>query len=425
MIIKGQARGRAKQLAAHLLRADQNETVRLFECRGTLAEDVEGALIEMELRGKAARTEKPLYHASISPEASTPLSPQQVREAVHLLEGRLGLHGQPRVVVIHRKDEREHVHVVWCRVDPATGTAVHMSWNYRIHEQVARLLERRFGHRTIDSSFDKRGWERTHRSTKDYELRQAERSRRPIEALSAELTALWHQKTSGRQFQEDLAKAGYRLARGDRRVFVVIDREGNVHSLARRIQGAKARDISRDLRDVPLNQLSSVAEVRQEIACSKPSPTNTAHFGAAAQELASRGGALRMPARRIIRRAKVNLRAIVSIERFATQRPARLAAASEVIVAASGTNSLNYRSRRAALVAHYASKIAHALHHLSPEEIEAAIAALRYECDAALENLKDALPTRGATRKRRRLRGSVESHPHVRFSARMRPRPRY
>src|SRR5262249_17934267 len=151
----------------------------------------------------------------------TPLTPQQVRQAVHLLEGRLGLHGLPRVVVIHRKEGREHVHVVWCRVDPASGTAVHMSWNYRVHEQVSRILERQFGHRVMDSSFDDRGRERTRRSVEDYELRQAERARRPIDATSAEITAFWRQKRSGRQFQDDLVKAGYRLARGDRRVFVV------------------------------------------------------------------------------------------------------------------------------------------------------------------------------------------------------------
>lgn len=95
MIIKGQARGRARQLAAHLLHAGQNEHIRLYECRGTLALDVEGALVEMESRAVAARTRQPLYHASISPEARTPLTDRQIGCAIDTLEQKLGLHGQP------------------------------------------------------------------------------------------------------------------------------------------------------------------------------------------------------------------------------------------------------------------------------------------------------------------------------------------
>jgi hypothetical protein len=42
--------------------------------------------------------------------------------------------------------------------------------------------------------------------------------------VTAEITALWKNATVAEQFREDLARAGYVLARGDRRVFVVIDR---------------------------------------------------------------------------------------------------------------------------------------------------------------------------------------------------------
>jgi hypothetical protein len=107
-------------------------------------------------RGKAARAQRPLYHASISPEAATPLSKDQIRQAADLLEERLGLHRLPRLIVLHRKEDREHIHVVWSRIDAETHTAVHMVWNYRIHERVARELERQFGHRMLHSSADGR-----------------------------------------------------------------------------------------------------------------------------------------------------------------------------------------------------------------------------------------------------------------------------
>jgi hypothetical protein len=40
-----------------------------------------------------------------------------------------------------------------------------------------------------------------------------------------------------------LAEHGYMLARGDRRDFVIVDREGGIHSLARRIDGMKAAEL--------------------------------------------------------------------------------------------------------------------------------------------------------------------------------------
>jgi hypothetical protein len=40
VIIKGASRTRARQLAVHLQRTDQNERVEVRECRGTVAQDL-------------------------------------------------------------------------------------------------------------------------------------------------------------------------------------------------------------------------------------------------------------------------------------------------------------------------------------------------------------------------------------------------
>ena len=177
MIIKGQARGRSRQLAAHLLRRDQNEDIRLYELRGVAAGDVEGALAEMEALSAAVHSKRPLYHASISPEAHTPLTHAQIRIAADTLESKLGLGGQPRVIVVHRKQGREHLHVVWSRIDVERQRVISDSWNYRAHEQAARELEARFGHRTIPGAHRAEPRPaRTRRAPKDYEYRQAERS---------------------------------------------------------------------------------------------------------------------------------------------------------------------------------------------------------------------------------------------------------
>lgn len=44
MILKGSQRSVARQLAQHLLRADENKHVEVHEVRGFLSEDLQGAL---------------------------------------------------------------------------------------------------------------------------------------------------------------------------------------------------------------------------------------------------------------------------------------------------------------------------------------------------------------------------------------------
>ena len=57
------------------------------------------------------------------------------------------------------------------------------------------------------------------------------------------MTGIWKMSKNGEQFQAALEENGWILARGDRRSFVAIDRHGGVHSIARRVEGAKAADV--------------------------------------------------------------------------------------------------------------------------------------------------------------------------------------
>ena len=53
------------------------------------------------------------------------------------------------------------------------------------------------------------------------------------------------------------------LARGDRRDYVVIDPMGGTHSLARRVEGAKAKDIRERMADIDSARLPGIAEAKQ------------------------------------------------------------------------------------------------------------------------------------------------------------------
>lgn len=264
MIIKGGSRRRGAQLAAHLLRTDQNEKVELREVRGTVATDLLGALEEIEATALGTRCRKPFYHASISPPPDRSLTARQWSHAIDSLERALGLKGQPRVVVAHVKGKRQHVHVVWSRIDLERGRAIADSWNFRVHEEVARGLERDFGHEGLRGAFTGRDIQRSRpkRTARLHELRQEERSGIRNTDVQAEITALWRSTTSGDEFRAKLQDAGYILTRGDRRSFVVVDAAGGVHALARRIDGVRTRDIRAKLSETIVSELPSVTDAR-------------------------------------------------------------------------------------------------------------------------------------------------------------------
>ena len=77
------------------------------------------------------------------------------------------------------------------------------------------------------------------------------------------MTDLWRETDSGKSSRQALETKWWVLARGDRRGFVAIDSEGGVHSVARRIEGAKAADVRQRFADIDPASLPSVAEAKQ------------------------------------------------------------------------------------------------------------------------------------------------------------------
>jgi Relaxase/Mobilisation nuclease domain len=265
VIIKGASRAGGADLGAHLNRTDTNESVQLLELRGVAGVNLDQALREMEAFGAGTRCKSPLYHANIDPRADEVLTAAQWQQAVDALEAKLGLTDQPRAVVQHIKQGRAHVHVVWSRIDLEKNRAVSDSHNYRKHEEVARALERAFGHERVQGAHVERdGRARPARTPSHAEMQQAERTGRDPKAIKAEITSLWRQTDSGRAFTGALAEAGYVLARGDKRDFIVIDQAGESHSLARRIEGAKAAEIRERMADVDQARLPGASEARRQ-----------------------------------------------------------------------------------------------------------------------------------------------------------------
>ena len=234
--------------------------------RDVAATDLRGALQEMEAVASACpNCQKPFYHASINTRADERLTDEQRMQAIDRLEKELGLTGQPRVVVVHEKKDGPASIATSCgrgststrcgRSATATITASmrlwRASWNGSsgtsgCRARISSATGRPRPAADAEPQGDAAGGAHGH---------QPEGRRGSI------ITALWQRDRQRRGVSgEALEESGWILARGDRRDFVAIDPKGGTHSLARRIEGAKAKDVRARLADL---DLSSVAERRR------------------------------------------------------------------------------------------------------------------------------------------------------------------
>lgn len=209
----------------------------------------------MRLLAAGGRVQNPFYHVNINPREDEHLTPEQWDIAVETLEKNLGLTDHARFQVEHEKDGRTHRHIVWSRIDPDTMTATSDSFTYPIHTQTARELEQMFDLAPVvmPPPLERDRF-------KEWETFRAQETGIGPKEMKTEITALWQQSDGGRAFQAAIEEKGYLLAKGDRRDFVLIDPEGDIHSLARRIDGAKAADIRAKMGDLDRDSLMSAKE---------------------------------------------------------------------------------------------------------------------------------------------------------------------
>lgn len=258
MILKGSQRTGGADLATHLSNEYDNERVEIAQVRGTAARDLHGALAEYEAVAAGTRCKEPLYSLAINP--SSPLSREQYLAAIDHIEGKLGLTGQPRAVVFHVKNGREHCHVVWSRIDLDNMRAIGLSHDRMKLRTCARELAHAYGLSLPAGLAEDRGDARfeKNRDVTFAEKAMAEASGLTPEQRRSEITALFQASDSAEAFRAGLERAGYVLAQGERRAYVVVDRAGHVHALARQIDGARTKDVKTRLANLPAENLPTV-----------------------------------------------------------------------------------------------------------------------------------------------------------------------
>ncbi len=227
----------------------------VHDVSGFMADDIRGAFEEVEALAKGTRCQKPLFSLSLSPPKDANASAKDFEKAIARTEKALGLSGQPRVIVFHEKGEHRdrHCHVVWSRIDATQMKAIPLPFNRLKMRDVSREL------------FIEHGWDvprglinTQERNPLNYTLeqyQQAKRSGRHAEDVKADLQAAWATSDTRASFEHALQDKGFRLARGDRRGFIVVDHQGEVMSLPRWL-GVKTKAVrerlgsEKDLSDV-------------------------------------------------------------------------------------------------------------------------------------------------------------------------------
>ena len=268
--MKANQRGYGRQLVAHLLNAHDNETVEFNSVRGAVAQDLAGAIDEWHAQSKATRCRKFLYHLSINPDPKTgPLTRAQYDEFIARVETKLGLKDQPRAIVFHIKDDREHCHVAWSRIHPTELKAIPISHDRKTLQSIIRRFARDHDRPLPGNDTGKAPPPPVNLDEKH----QEERTGYTKEERIALLTRLWEHTTDGPTFIKALAQKGYHLARGEKVPYAVVDPFGEIHSLPRQIQGIRTKDIRMRLKPLPVTGLPPATEVRQKVLNQIPTPT--------------------------------------------------------------------------------------------------------------------------------------------------------
>ena len=260
MILHGNQRGGARDLAIHLMKPE-NEHIQLHSLRGFACEDLMGAFQESEALAAGTRCRQHLFSMSFNPPPGRNVSTEDFERAVAQAEEKLGLTDQPRAMVFHEKEGRRHLHAVWSRIDGESLKAIPMSHSKLAMRDLSRAIFLAHGWSLPRGLVDSRA--RDPRNFTLEEWQQAKRQDHDPRDIKTAIQDAWATSDTQATLAHALEARGFRLAKGDLKSVVVIDKDGEVRSLTR-AAGIKARDVRARLKD--MSTLQSVDETRNRIA---------------------------------------------------------------------------------------------------------------------------------------------------------------
>ncbi len=282
MISKGTTHNNGARLATYMETSQDGQRAELWELRGFAATTIKDAFRCIDAMSRATKAEQPFFHVQVRNREGETLTRQQWEEAADRIERMLGLTGQPRAIAFHTYERNgdEHMHVAWSRIDQNTLTAIPLPFFKQRLKKISRELELQFGLQPVTS----RRPDRIKYAPTRAEEEQARRlGLGPHEARNT-IRSYYERSDCGASFQAALEHEGMILAKGEKRDFVVIDREGGLHALGKRILDDTASKIRARLSDLSRDDLPSAVmaqtfireqgrQEKKERQQAKPEPT--------------------------------------------------------------------------------------------------------------------------------------------------------
>lgn len=233
MILEGNQRGGARNLALHLVKPE-NDHVEIHEIRGFASDNLMGVLNEAYAVSRGTKATQFLYSLSLNPPSKAQVSIAEFEETINRAEKTLGLTGQPRAIVFHEKAgadgiSRRHAHAVWSRVNIQEMKAVNMGHDRPKLTALSREIYLEKGWK-MPRGFGKAS-ERDYRNFTQAEWEQAKRSGKDPRAIKTAIADAWAISDSKASFQHALKERGYVLARGDRKGFMAVDIFGEAYPI--------------------------------------------------------------------------------------------------------------------------------------------------------------------------------------------------
>lgn len=264
MVVNGASRRSVGFWAKHLANDKKNDRAELKEIRGLAAANVKDALLEMQEDARHTRCKNFFYQANFNPCAHERLTEEQWEKAFEIFEKHRGIPaGQARVVYEHEKEGRVHRHVIWSRIDLETMKAWPDRLDAKACHAASREISEELGLERTVSPFDKdREGPRPPRAPDSYEMFRGLRSGLDPRDIKAEVTVIFRESRNAGDFAAGLRAHGYELVQGDRRDYCLLDSAGEVHSLARRLDGIRAKELRGFMEGFPREALPTVEQAK-------------------------------------------------------------------------------------------------------------------------------------------------------------------
>lgn len=234
----------------------------MHEIRGFVADNVIDAIKEAQAISRGTKCGKFLFSLSLNPPPTESVPVKVFEDAIDRIEHKLGLSGQPRVVVFHEKEGRRHAHCVWSRINADTMMAIDLPHFKLKLRDVSSKLYLEHGWTMPDGlldsalrnplNFDRKEWF------------QAKRTGQDPRVIKAFFQQCWAASDSGKAMRQALEQKGYFLARGDRRAVVAVDIHGEVYAVAR-WAGVKSKDVVARMGD-DMTALPTVEDAQARVA---------------------------------------------------------------------------------------------------------------------------------------------------------------